>query len=127
MRIIFLLSLVLCGVALAPTPAPAAASLEGSWGGSGIVAHKGGADKMRCRVHFARVSAKSFGVSSQCATETGRYDASGRVIASGTNRYFGLVQGQGMTGKVVIVQHGSRLSVSVTSRRGSAKLSLSRR
>jgi hypothetical protein len=32
-----------------------------------------------------------------------------------------------MTGKVVIVQHGSRISVSVTSRRGSAKLSLSRR
>jgi murein DD-endopeptidase MepM/ murein hydrolase activator NlpD len=72
------------------------------------------------------VSAKAFGVSSDCATETGRYAASGRVVASGSNRYFGLVQGEGVTGKVVIVQHGRSLSVSVTSRRGSAKLSLSR-
>jgi hypothetical protein len=72
------------------------------------------------------VSAKSFAVSSQCATETGRYDASGRVVSSGANRYFGLVQGQGVSGKVVIVQHGNRLSVTVTSRRGSARLSLSR-
>ena len=70
--------------------------------------------------------ATSFGVSSDCATETGRYAASGRVVASGSNRYFGLVQGEGVTGKVVIVQHGRSLSVSVTSRRGSAKLSLSR-
>jgi hypothetical protein len=72
------------------------------------------------------VSAKSFAVSSQCATDTGRYDASGRVVGSGANRYFGLVQGQGVSGKVVVVQHGNRLSVSVTSRRGSVKLSLSR-
>ena len=77
-------------------------------------------------MHFSRVSAKAFGVSSDCATETGRYAASGRVVASGSNRYFGLVQGEGVTGKVVIVQHGRSLSVSVTSRRGSAKLSLSR-
>lgn len=124
MRIILALSLILVSVAFMPQPA--AASLEGSWRGSGIVKYKGGADKLRCRVHFSRAGAKSFAVSSDCATETGRYAASGRVVASGTNRYFGLVQGEGVTGKVVIVQHGKRLSVSVTSRRGSAKLSLSR-
>lgn len=124
MRIALILSLVVLSVAFAPTPA--AASIEGSWRGSGIVSYRGGADKVRCRVTFSRVSAKSFAVSSQCATETGRYDASGRVVASGANRYFGLVQGRGVTGKVVIVQHGNRLSVAATSRRGSAKLNLSR-
>jgi hypothetical protein len=124
MRIILTISLILLGVAAMPQPA--AAELGGSWRGSGVVQYRGGADKLRCRVHFSRVSAKAFGVSSDCATETGRYATSGRVVASGTNRYFGLVQGEGVTGKVVITQRGNRLSVSVTSRRGSAKLSLSR-
>jgi hypothetical protein len=124
MRII--LSLALVVFALAFTPQPAAASIEGSWRGSGIVNHRGTADKVRCRVNFSQVSAKSFGVSSQCATETGRYDVTGRVVPSGKNRYFGLVQGQGVSGKVVIVQHGKSLSVTVTSRRGSARLNLSR-
>jgi hypothetical protein len=124
MRIILAVSVLLVGIAFMSQPA--AASLEGSWRGSGIVSYKGGADKVRCRVHFSRAGAKSFGVSSDCATETGRYATTGRVVASGANRYFGLIQGEGVTGKVVIVQHGKRLSVSVTSRRGSAKLSLSR-
>jgi hypothetical protein len=48
------------------------------------------------------------------------------VVGSGANRYFGLVQGQGVSGKVVVVQRGNRLSVTVTSRRGSARLNLSR-
>jgi hypothetical protein len=124
MRIVLTLSLLLFGVAFMPQPA--AASLEGAWRGSGIVSYRGGADKVRCRVHFSRVGAKAFGVSSDCATETGRYATTGRVVPSGANRYFGLIQGEGVTGKVVIVQHGKRLSVSVSSRRGSAKLSLSR-
>jgi hypothetical protein len=124
MRIVLIVSLVLFGLAL--TPVPASASIEGSWRGSGIVSYKGGADKVRCRVTYTRVSEKSFAVSSQCATETGRYDVMGRVVRSGSNRYFGVVQGQGQSGRVVIVQSGNRLSVTVTSRRGTARLSLSR-
>jgi hypothetical protein len=125
MRHALILSLIVLSAAFTSAPA-AAASLEGSWRGSGIVSHRGTADAVRCRVSFARVSAKSFAVSSQCATETGRYDVSGRVVSSGANRYFGLVQGQGLSGRAVIVQHGNRLSVTVTSRRGSATLTLSR-
>jgi hypothetical protein len=124
MRLILTLSMILAGLAFLPQPA--AAGIEGFWRGSGIVHYRGGADRLRCRVRFSRVSAKAFGVSSDCATETGRYAASGRVVPSGPNRYFGLVQGEGITGKVVIVHRGKRLSVSVTSRRGSVKLSLSR-
>ena len=75
---------------------------------------------------FTRVSAKSFAVTSLCATETGRYEVTGRVVSSGANRYFGLLQGQGKGGRTVIVQKGNRLSVTVPSGRGSAKLSLSR-
>ncbi|MBC8013073.1 MAG: hypothetical protein H7X74_03160 [Methyloceanibacter sp.] len=124
MHHILIVSLVALSAAF--TSALAAASLEGSWRGSGIVSHRGTADAVRCRVSFSRVTAKSFGVSAQCATDTGRYDVSGRVVGSGANRYFGLLQGQGVSGQVVIVQHGNRLSVTVTNRRGSAKFSLSR-
>ena len=81
---------------------------------------------VRCRVSFQRLSTTSFSVSSQCAAETGRYDVRGRVVASGGNRYSGPVQGEGVTGTALIVQSGNRLSVTVTSRRGTAKLSLSR-
>ena len=125
MRHVLILSLIVLSAALAPALA-APATIEGSWRGSGIVSHRGSADAVRCRVAFTRVRAKSFGVSAQCATETGRYDVSGRVVGSGSNRYFGLVQGQGLSGRLVVVQHGNRLSATVTNRRGSAKLSLSR-
>lgn len=125
MRHFLILSLIALVAALTPTLA-APATIEGSWRGSGIVSHRGTADAVRCRVSFSRVTAKSFGVSAQCATDTGRYDVSGRVVGSGANRYFGLLQGQGVSGQVVIVQHGNRLSVTVTNRRGSAKFSLSR-
>ena len=124
MRHFLMVSLIALSAAF--MPALAAASLEGSWRGSGIVTHRGGADPVRCRVTFTRVSAKSFAVTSQCATETGRYEVTGRVVSSGANRYFGLLQGQGHGGRTVVVQKGNRLSVTVTSGRGSARLSLSR-
>jgi hypothetical protein len=108
------------------TPAIAASSLQGQWRGSGVVIHGKNKDAVRCRVSFQKLSATAFSVSSQCSTDTGRYDATGRVVASGANRYSGRVEGQGITGAVAIVQHGNRLSVSVTSQRGSATLSLSR-
>ena len=124
MRHILIVSLIALGAAL--TPALAASSLQGQWRGSGTVSHRNTADRVSCRVSFQRLSNTSFSVSSQCATQTGRYDVSGRVVAAGGNRYSGPVQGQGVSGTAVIVQQGNRLSVTVTSRRGSAKLSLSR-
>ena len=72
MRHILIVSLIVLGAAL--TPALAASSLQGQWRGSGTVSHRNTADKVNCRVSFQRLSASSFSVSSQCATETGRYD-----------------------------------------------------
>jgi len=120
------LIMLLIALSTALTPALAASSLQGQWRGSGVVSHGKGKDAVRCRVSFQRLSATAFSVSSQCTTETGPYDATGRVVASGANRYSGRVEGQGVTGAAVIVQSGNRLSVTVTSKRGSAKLSLSK-
>jgi hypothetical protein len=50
------------------------------------------------------------------------------VISVGENRYTGWVQSaqNNQGGRVTLVQHGNRLAVTVTSRRGSAKLTLAR-
>jgi hypothetical protein len=108
------------------TPAIAASSLQGQWRGSGVVTHRKAENAVRCRVSFYKLSTTAFSVSSQCSSETGRYEVKGRVVSSGSNRYSGPVQGEGVTGTAVIVQHGNRLSVTVTSRRGRATLSLSK-
>ena len=124
MRRALIATLIALGFAL--TSALAAVSLQGQWRGSGVVTHRQAKHAVRCRVSFQKLSATAFSVSSQCSAETGRYDVKGRVVASGSSRYSGPVQDEGVTGTAVIVQHGNRLSVSVTSRRGSVKLSLSR-
>jgi hypothetical protein len=102
MRQVLMISLITLSAAF--MPALAAASLQGSWLGSGVVTHRRGADPVRCRVTFSKVSATSFAVSSQCTTKTGRYEVAGRVASSGANRYSGQLQGQGQGGRTVIVR-----------------------
>ena len=123
MRILMILSLIALGAAFDPALA-APATIAGLWSGSGTISHRGNADAVRCRARFTKVGGASFEVSSQCTTDTGRYDVSGRVNASGGNRYSGWVETHGERGSVVIIKSGNRLSVTVTSRRGSGRLSL---
>ena len=76
MRSVVILSLVFLAVALSSAQAEPA-SIEGWWRGSGIVTYGNGADNVQCRVRYMRLTAKSFAVSSQCATESGRYELTG--------------------------------------------------
>src|SRR4029453_3550562 len=76
MRSPVILSLVFLAVALSSAQAEPA-SIEGWWRGSGIVTYGNGADNVQCRVRYMRLTAKSFAVSSQCATESGRYELTG--------------------------------------------------
>ena len=116
----------LIALVFALPPALAASSLQGQWRGSGVVTHRKAKTAVRCRVSFYKLSATAFSLSSQCSAETRSYDVKGRVVASGSNRYTGSVQGEGVTGTVVIVQNGNHVSVTVSSGRGQATLSLSR-
>ena len=124
--IVGLLSLMLICVALS-TPAVAAASIEGSWIGSGTVSRGGNVDRVQCRVRYTKSSENSYASSSVCTTENGRYDVSGHVTNIGGNRYQGTVTSGNETGKVIMVHRGNQQSVTVTSPNGSAKLTLSRR
>ncbi|HEV7463565.1 MAG TPA: hypothetical protein VGN85_06610, partial [Methyloceanibacter sp.] len=68
------------GVALPPALA-ASAAFDGAWRGSGTVSHRGNADAVKCTARFTKVGGASYAVTSHCATETGRYEVSGRVNA----------------------------------------------
>jgi hypothetical protein len=83
---------VIALVASVTTALAAPATIEGSWRGSGIVTYGNGADNVQCRVRYARATAKSFAVSSLCATESSHYELTWRVINVGGNRYTGWVQ-----------------------------------
>ena len=125
MRSAAILSLIFFAVALNNVQA-APATIEGWCRGSGIVTYGNGADNVQCRVRYTRATAKSFAVSSLCATESGHYELTGRVINVGGNRYTGWVQQGNQSGRVTLIQHGNRLTVTVTSRQGSARLTLAR-
>lgn len=125
MRNRLILALIMLGAALMPALA-APPTLAGSWHGSGTVSSRNNTDAVRCHARFAKVGGASFDISSQCTTDTGRYDISGRVNASAANRYSGWVEANGQRGNVVIVQTGNLLSVAVSGGRGSGRLTLSR-
>jgi hypothetical protein len=120
-----ILALIVLG-ALFTHALAASATLAGSWSGSGTISSRKNTDAVRCHVRFTKVGGASFDISSQCMTETGRYDITGQVNASSANRYSGWVESNGQRGNVVIVQTGNRLSVAVTGGKGSGLLSLSR-
>ena len=77
-------------------------------------------------VRYTRGGAQRYLVSSQCATDNGHYDLSCTVARVSDNRYSGWVGTGRQTGRVELVQHGDRLALTVTSRQGSAKLTLAR-
>ena len=85
-------------------------------------------DRIVCRVSFARIEQKSYRLSSLCSMGDRRYEQSGRVSSVGGNRYTGWVFNEQFNerGSVALSQRGSRLSVTVTSSRGVANLTLSR-
>ena len=125
MRMFVLLSaMFICGSLTAAEAAPA--SIAGSWAGSGTFGYRGSVDKVYCRARFTKTSAKSFAVSSVCTTANGRYDISGNVTGTGGGRYRGTVMSGNVRGRVVLFYRGTHLSVSVTSQRGSAQITLPR-
>ncbi|HLC07929.1 MAG TPA: hypothetical protein VJK06_01440 [Methyloceanibacter sp.] len=111
------------------TCASAAASLEGSWSGSGVITHGGGSDQVHCRVRYTKAGGSAYTYTSTCATDTGRYELLGRIKSSGGNRYTGTVSSPNYkgTGNVLLFQKGNHLSITVTSGKGSARMTLSRR
>ena len=84
--------------------------------------------RVECRVRYMRAGDRSFSYTATCATESGKYDLTGSVTNTSGSRYSGTVvggsEGGRETGRVFLIQRGKYLSVSVTSRSGSARMTL---
>jgi hypothetical protein len=122
-----LISIAAIGALLIAAKAPAS-SLEGDWKGSGVVSNNILADHAKCEVRCARAGDRSFSYTATCTTESGTYDLTGTVNNTSGSRYSGTVASDGQqghkTGRVFLIQRGKYLSVSVTSRSGSARITL---
>ncbi len=105
-----------------------AASLEGSWSGTGTVTFKGSTDQVRCRVRYTKAGGSAYTFTSSCATENGRYDLVGKISSAGGSRYTGSVESTSHkgAGQVQLTHSGKSISITVTSSIGSATLRLSR-
>ena len=122
---VFLAGLLVCASLTAAEAAPS--SIGGWWHGTGTVGYRGSVDKVRCHARFTKTSGKSYAVWSVCTTANGRYETTGNVTGTGGGRYRGTVMSGKVSGRVVLFNRGTHLSVSVTSRRGSAQVRLTRR
>jgi hypothetical protein len=124
--VLSLFSVLLCNLSL---PAGAASTISGAWAGSGVAHYRHRVDRIVCRVTFEPIGGKSYRLSALCSTGNDRYEETGRVTRIATGRYSGSVLNTrfNQRGSVALTQRGSHLSVGVSSRRGTANLTLSRR
>ena len=107
-----------------------AASLAGSWSGSGtIYPSSGKAEKARCRVSFSKVSESQYRVNAKCASTSGKASQVATVRPVGKNKYSGNFYNKqhNTEGNVTITLKGNRQTISMTSSVGSATLSLRRK
>jgi hypothetical protein len=120
--------LAFCTAALAATGAEAQ-SLEGTWSGSGYAqALSGTAERIRCRVSYARAGGGTYGFSAVCASPSYKVNQSGTVSPAGPNRFVGDFYNAeyDIGGRVRVVVSGSKQTVTLSSDRGSGQLNLSR-
>lgn len=126
-------SLLVC-LAAAPlmltSPWAIAASLDGSWSGTGYVQPKDGArENVRCRVHYDRQTDRVFGVVATCATPSNKIHQTGTLLKVSDGRYVGDFYNAQLdvSGRVRVIVHGSQQTVTFTSSKGSGKMQLRRR
>lgn len=107
-----------------------AASLEGTWSGTGFVKPKDSKrQKVRCRITYSRESSKVFGVRAACATTSNKILQTGRVLKVSSKRYIGDFYNQqfDVSGRVRVSVSGSRQTVSFSSLRGHGRVTLRKR
>lgn len=107
-----------------------AASIVGAWSGGGTIKLTSGATEVvRCRIRYSKDTGKTYGLSAVCATTAGTISQSGRVVKVKGNSYSGRLYSKeySVSGKVYISVRGSRQTMTVTSPKGSGRLTLNRR
>ena len=130
MRFLLASSLALALGALVSTSPAEAASITGSWSGGGTVhLTSGHVETVRCRVSYEKSTGRTFLLHATCATTAGTFKQSGRIVKLSGTRYSGRLYSDqyDVSGDVKISVNGRRQTVSVSSPKGSGRLSLSKR
>lgn len=107
-----------------------AASIEGSWSGSGTVKlTEGGVERVRCRIRYEKSTGRTFVLHVTCAHSNGTFRVSGRIVRlSGGNRYSGRLYSDqySVAGDVGISVSGSRQTLTAKSTKGTATVKLTK-
>ena len=123
--------LALAGVLLTGSNDTAsAASIEGSWRGSGYISPASGKrEKVRCRVTYKRLTKKVFRVVAVCASTAGKIRQTGEVLRVNSTRYVGDFYNSeyDVSGRVRVIVRGSRQTVSFSSKTGKGRIKLRKR
>lgn len=127
MKRILFAALLAAALPLAGVTGANAASLSGSWSGTGMVYPANGkAEKTRCRVSFSKISESQYRVNAKCASTSGKASQVATVSPAGKNKYSGSFYNKqhNTSGSLTITLRGNRQTVSMSSTVGSAKLTL---
>ncbi len=125
----YCLTFALIALFLAAMPA-AAAPLNGSWSGSGIIRPTDGdAERVRCRVSYSRLSQKVYSVSATCASASNTIRQTGELLMVRPNVFVGDFYNQqfDIRGRIRVVVRGGTQTVTLSSRNGRGSLKLRRR
>ena len=112
------------------TTAAVAASLSGSWRGSGFVKPSSGQrERVRCRVTYTRLSRKVYSVSARCASSSATLSQSGEVLMVRPNLFVGDFYNPqfDISGRIRITIRGRSQSVTLSSSSASGRLRLRKR
>lgn len=130
MRFLSFLVAAVMSVALVPSGAFAAASVVGAWAGGGNVKLTSGhVEPVRCNIRYEESTGNTFVVYVRCAHANGTFQQSGRIVRRGANSYSGHIYSDQykVAGAVTIRVSGNRQTITATSDKGTASLTLNRR
>lgn len=126
----FLKLAIICGLLIAASTAGAAASISGTWSGSGYVDPANGPrESVRCRITYSQLSKTVFSVKATCATTSVKIIQTGEVLMVNPSRYIGDFYSNqyDVSGRVRVIVKGSRQTVTFSSQRGRGRVTLKRR
>lgn len=108
-----------------------AASLKGSWAGSGYFEFDSGKrERVRCRVSYSPQTPKVVAVSANCASASGKVNQTGSLSSAGNGRYIGdFYNAQfDIGGRIRVVVKGAIQTITFNaSNGGSGRVTLSQR
>ncbi len=121
--------LMVFATVLPPTSA-VAATLEGSWVGSGYVKpSKGQRERVRCHVSYTKLSSKVFAVSARCATSSLNIRQTGTILGVRPSVFVGDFHNSefDIRGRIRVTVSGKRQTVKLSSSDGTGQLNLRKR